>query len=564
MYKSAQSERQTGRGIFNKLREKIEGLDAGSQENAFAPEFDTIMNKLRYDTDDAIRSIITGEQIGDTLTSHDGKSLKDILAEAKSFINRREYMLTVSSLSLFHEKMSEVVKILNSFTYNVDKVHQKFLFDSLDDESKKRFQSLKTRFAESEFNIEKQAGIISYISDFFSTITTERGRALRAWEKSHPKEVGKIKNDTNVLLKSSEQLLSKIMPLLKDMASARATRNPDKYIESSKKLIKFYDSYNAVFKKYYEDNLKKYESVFTHIEETTAPPIAQSGTAIDNTSSQFDSSILTDEEKKKIEGRKKELTDKLKLYLPKDESVFTHIEKTTVPPVVQSGTAIDNTRSQFDSSILTDEEKKKIEDRKKELLDLPKDESDTIVGANEAELKNRLEEFERRRAAEALLGSGNQSAAKPAKSAAKPATEQVAGTVAQQALDPTHDPASQSAEVAPIIESRRGVATAPPIEPGTALPPAEERGATPGTPRVPAATLAAIERERARSQGQGMPRPPVRRTYTHTNFYNSLQKMASESPIILALYISKYAKLIKESDPETAIKLFKIASSIEV
>jgi hypothetical protein len=32
----------------------------------------------------------------------------------------------------------------------------------------------------------------------------------------------------------------------------------------------------------------------------------------------------------------------------------------------------------------------------------------------------------------------------------------------------------------------------------------------------------------------------------------------------LALYISKYAKLIKESDPETAIKLFKIASSIEV
>ena len=468
MYKNAQSERQTGRGIFNKLREKIEGLDTGSQENEFAPEFDAIMNKLRYDTDDAIRSIITGEQIGDTLTSHDGKSLKNILAEAKSFINRREYMLAVSSLSLFHEKMGEVAKILNSFTYNVDKVHQKFLFNSLDEESKKRFQSLKTRFAESEFNIEKQAGVISYISDFFSTITTERGRALRAWEKSHPKEIGKIKNDTNVLLKSSEQLLSKIMPLLKDMASARATRNPDKYIESSTKLIKFYDSYNAVFKKYYEDNLKKYESVFTHIEETTAPPAApaaQSGTAIDNTGSQFDSSILTDEEKKKIEDRRKELQEKLTLDVPVDGS--------TAP------------------------------------------------------------------------------APAPA-----PATA--------PAPAPASAPASQSAEPAPIIESRRGVAAAPPIEPGAVLPPAVERTVPAGTPRAPAATISAIERERARTQGQGIPRPPVKRTDTHTNFYNSLQKMASESPIILASYISKYAKSIKESDPETAIKLFKIASSIEV
>ncbi len=51
-------------------------------------------------------------------------------------------------------------------------------------------------------------------------------------------------------------------------------------------------------------------------------------------------------------------------------------------------------------------------------------------------------------------------------------------------------------------------------------------------------------------------------TWSHTSFYNSLQALSNEEPIILANYISKYAKSIQDKDLETAIKLFNIVKNI--
>jgi len=50
---------------------------------------------------------------------------------------------------------------------------------------------------------------------------------------------------------------------------------------------------------------------------------------------------------------------------------------------------------------------------------------------------------------------------------------------------------------------------------------------------------------------------------SHFSFYESLRSMSEESPRVLSAYISKYAKSIKYNDPETAVKLFNLASSIE-
>jgi hypothetical protein len=56
--------------------------------------------------------------------------------------------------------------------------------------------------------------------------------------------------------------------------------------------------------------------------------------------------------------------------------------------------------------------------------------------------------------------------------------------------------------------------------------------------------------------------PPVLRTVQHRKFFESLQTLSNESPIILAGYIAKYAKAIEKTDPVVALKLFNVVKSI--
>jgi hypothetical protein len=49
----------------------------------------------------------------------------------------------------------------------------------------------------------------------------------------------------------------------------------------------------------------------------------------------------------------------------------------------------------------------------------------------------------------------------------------------------------------------------------------------------------------------------------HQKFYRSLESMQGEDPIILAKFISKYAKSIQKTDLATAVQLFKIAKNIK-
>lgn len=49
---------------------------------------------------------------------------------------------------------------------------------------------------------------------------------------------------------------------------------------------------------------------------------------------------------------------------------------------------------------------------------------------------------------------------------------------------------------------------------------------------------------------------------THRKFYETLEAMSNESPLVLASFIKKYAASIKSSDPETAVQLLSIVKSI--
>ena len=243
------------RSVLNKIREmtNVSGIAA---ENFFNPQFQEVMNNVRS-VDAAIRAIATGQQIEDAdpdpSNMGDTRSLKDLLKSAKSNFNRREYMTAVAELGRFHKKFADIARQIAGLHNKVDEVHHQFLFQDLDEDHKKQLHDLKTRFAAEQFEqMVKEANVM----DFFYNIGTKRGRALAFYEKRYPKEVGRLKKDTANLLGKSESLLTNLLGSLKEMATARATRNVDNYMKAASRVSGAYASYDGLFKDYYNTNVK--------------------------------------------------------------------------------------------------------------------------------------------------------------------------------------------------------------------------------------------------------------------------------------------------------------------
>lgn len=231
------------RKMLDKLREKVDIFGHAAEE--FSPTFGKLMLQLR-NTDTMIR---------DSLLEQD-PSLKDVLKNAKSNFNKREYMASISDLKAFHDKVENVVKVLKNLQNNVDEAHEEFLFGGLPNETLTGLKSLKDRFeatkAARQNEIVKEAGL----SDLWYALTSERGKAIRAWEKRYPGKMKQVKTQTNSLLKKSEGLFSQLLASLKEMSSARAARNIDRYVKAAEKLTAKFDDYNKDFKSFYETNVK--------------------------------------------------------------------------------------------------------------------------------------------------------------------------------------------------------------------------------------------------------------------------------------------------------------------
>ena len=247
------------RGIFNKLREmtNVSGIAA---EKFFNPQFEEVMDTLRA-VDGNVRSIVAGKQLDGGDPGQITRSLKDILASAKSNLNRREYMTTVAELGRFHSKMREILTEFQRLHQNLDKVHHQFLFQDLDEEHKKELQNLQKRWAARQDALVKEAFGES-IKDFLHNALNERGRALGFYEKRYPKQVRALKAAAGRMITRSQAALGIILSALKDMASARAARNPDRYVQAASKIEKAYGAYDASFKEFYNGNVKEYERFF--------------------------------------------------------------------------------------------------------------------------------------------------------------------------------------------------------------------------------------------------------------------------------------------------------------
>lgn len=274
MQKTAQK-----RSILNKIRE-MANIPGASVEGFFEPEMKRVMNSLR-EADDNIRTILSGQKIGKATIDppDDTKSLKDILKSARSNFNRREYMAGVADLGRFHKRMYDVSKFIEKLRLNVDQIHHNFLFQDLSEQDKERIKKLREHMSSAasvqlEYFI-KEAGIM----DFFYNIGTQRGRALATWEKKYPKVAKDIRDGGLKLLDQADNTLTNTLFLLKEMATARAVRKVDDYMESAHKIQSEYGKFDGGergFKAYYNNIVQPWIQKFDEWEKSreSAPLIS--------------------------------------------------------------------------------------------------------------------------------------------------------------------------------------------------------------------------------------------------------------------------------------------------
>ncbi|NJO18727.1 MAG: hypothetical protein HC877_24305, partial [Thioploca sp.] len=93
----------------------------------------------------------------------------------------------------------------------------------------------------------KEAGIVDSLLNF----VTRRGRGLAAWEKKYPKEIKALRDGGSKLLDHADALLANSISVLKEMATARATRRPDEYMDLAAKIKAEFNKFDTAFKAYY-------------------------------------------------------------------------------------------------------------------------------------------------------------------------------------------------------------------------------------------------------------------------------------------------------------------------
>src|SRR5579864_5356371 len=165
------------RSRFNKIREWA-NIPAEKATAFFAPEHERVMDELRS-VDDHIRAELSGKSIdGVEPTTGISQSAKDLLKSARKNFLQNEFMTGISELGAFHQKMSQVIRHLDTFKIEVDKVHHQFLFQDMDEEKLNRLRSHMERKAQLEqaAAMMKEAGMMDFFHKLHNAFTP-RGRA---------------------------------------------------------------------------------------------------------------------------------------------------------------------------------------------------------------------------------------------------------------------------------------------------------------------------------------------------------------------------------------------------
>jgi hypothetical protein len=251
------------RGFFNKVREKM-NMPGSYLEKFFKPELERIMAALRL-VDDKVRAELSGKQIGDSSPQIE-RAAKDILRDARRNFARREYMTGIADLGMFHKKMALVAAEISKWEVDVNRIHHRFLFQGVDEDKIKGLREHMEGKKAAQINeLVKQAGIM----DFFYNLVSPRGRGLAAYEKKYPKITKDLRDGGAKLLDSADNLLANTISLLKEMATARATRRPDDYMDSANKIVAEYNKFDGGdkgFRAYYQNAVLPFMKIKDEVE----------------------------------------------------------------------------------------------------------------------------------------------------------------------------------------------------------------------------------------------------------------------------------------------------------
>ena len=254
------------RGFFSKLREKA-NISGKILEN-LNEEFKTVMDKMRF-TDEKIRDV--------------ADTLKSDLKEAKTFLNRRDYLNSALKLAEFHDKCRTVAAYLEHFKKSVDVKHYEFLLGQLDEGQKETLfgydpskkidvNSLDDMLTTA--SIKKDAGL----SDIWYNIFSDKGQAMRALEKRFSVSFLKdLKINTIDMNAKSAQFLTFVLSSLSKLETGISTRNVDFYVRELDIFLKKFASYNTQFIRYYTKSVSPLKQKYEEIKaaERTAVSIKQ-------------------------------------------------------------------------------------------------------------------------------------------------------------------------------------------------------------------------------------------------------------------------------------------------
>lgn len=256
-------------GLLNKLREDTD--IPGKLTEKVSPEFASLMEKLRT-IDNEVRELAISDENGGTL--------KSLLKVAKSNFNRREYVNTVIYLGKFHEKLQEIKDKFGSLQKDLTKAHNEFLFGDLDPDQKdflmkkmpgKFAPKSKEKKASYADLIVKEAGV----SDIWHNMTTERGKALKAWEKRFPQFAKTLKKETEKMINRSEVMFQVLTSTLKTLAAERANRRLEEYVKNAEGFSKKYEQYDDFFNEYYNSNVSRLIETQKSIDSDVASKIEE-------------------------------------------------------------------------------------------------------------------------------------------------------------------------------------------------------------------------------------------------------------------------------------------------
>jgi hypothetical protein len=262
------------RGILNKLREEINL--SGKALERINPEFEEVMNRLRS-TDGRIRGY--------------AEDLKSSVRNANSLYRRRDYLAAAKNIAGFHERCRYIAAELNKFSKSINMKHYQFLLDQFDDEQKQElfgYDPSKEISLDDESSVndmpaviaslQKSAGPVDWyhkvrdpIADLAHNLTSERGRAMRAFEKRF--SIGflkSLKTNTERMVQATIRFLSFLLSKFKRLSSALATRNVGDYKKNADEFVEKFARFDAIFKDYHVKHIVPLKEQYAVMQQAAA------------------------------------------------------------------------------------------------------------------------------------------------------------------------------------------------------------------------------------------------------------------------------------------------------